>query len=478
HSHVSFNGKLADLLTKAGHEVVLLLADIDPLVATNGSRHATVMRVSMDLDRTRASSTMWTNPGPFEDSRILTRNITLKLWKVGKIMIDACEALANNDELLRTLRQYKFDIGMLEQYDSCAFGLLQALNIETRVWLSATAVWRMQPFALGVEYPSSFVPELFAPFSDEMSFFDRLINFGVGQVTQLIYLYHSQATETEIFRRVKGRNFPDLLALSAGSQLSLINSMSVLDFPAPQSSNMLYSGGFTIDKNRRYLTEEWKSIADNSKKGLVLMSFGAIAKTIDMPDEMQSIIFRVFARFPDYTFVVKFENISTTERVASNVYLTSWIPQVELMHHHKYRALIAQAGWSSILEALHNGSPMVLMPLFADHFKNAKVVEKRKVGIIIDKLRFTMEKFSDALRAVLEDPAYTINAKRYSKMLHDTPMPVEQLLVHQVGYAERHNRDIGRHALVGLRLRFDQYRLADLFAMLLFSGLALGFLLS
>lgn len=70
---------------------VLLLADIDPMVATNGSRHATVMRVSMDWERTRVSSTMWTNPGPFEDSRILTRNITMKLWKVGKIMIDACE---------------------------------------------------------------------------------------------------------------------------------------------------------------------------------------------------------------------------------------------------------------------------------------------------------------------------------------------------------------------------------------------------
>lgn len=88
-----------------------------------------------------------------------------------------------------------------------------------------------------------------------MSFLDRLINFGVAQVTQLFYLYHSQATETEIFRRHKGRNFPDLLELSANSQLSLINSMSVLDFPAPQSSNMLYSGGFTVDKNRRPLSE-------------------------------------------------------------------------------------------------------------------------------------------------------------------------------------------------------------------------------
>uniref|UniRef100_A0A914USK0 UDP-glucuronosyltransferase n=1 Tax=Plectus sambesii TaxID=2011161 RepID=A0A914USK0_9BILA len=292
---------------------------------------------------------------------------------------------------------------MLEQYDSCAFGLLQSLEIATKVWLSATAVWRMQPFALGLESPLSFVPELLAPFNDEMSFIDRLINFGVAQVTQWIYLYHSQATETEIFRRVNGRNFPNLLDLSASSHLSLINSMSVLDFPAPQSSNMLYSGGFTVEKSRRRLSNEWLTIADNSRKGVILMSFGAITKTTDMPEEMQTTVFRVFSKFPDYTFVVKYENVSTTEKVASNIYLTNWLPQVELMNHHKYRALITQAGWSSILEALHNGSPMVLMPLFADHFKNAKVVEKRKVGIIIDKMQFTMEKFSDALSKILTD---------------------------------------------------------------------------
>uniref|UniRef100_A0A914V408 glucuronosyltransferase n=1 Tax=Plectus sambesii TaxID=2011161 RepID=A0A914V408_9BILA len=224
------------------------------MVATNGSRYANVMRVSVNMERTRVTNTFWMNPGPFEDSSILTKNITLKMWRMGNIMIEACEAIAENKELLHTLQKFKFQIGMLEQYDSCAFGLLQSLGIATKVWLSATAVWRMQPFALGLESPLSFVPELLAPFNDEMSFIDRLINFGVAQVTQLIYLYHSQATETEIFRRVKGRNFPNLLDLSASSHLSLINSMSVLDFPTPQSSNILYSGGFTVEKSRRRLS--------------------------------------------------------------------------------------------------------------------------------------------------------------------------------------------------------------------------------
>jgi hypothetical protein len=88
-----------------------------------------------------------------------------------------------------------------------------------------------------------------------MPFLERLVNFGIAHVTELLYIYKTQAAETEIFRRHNGRNFPDLLDLSAHSQLSLINSMSVLDFPAPQSSNMLYSGGFTVDKTRRHLSE-------------------------------------------------------------------------------------------------------------------------------------------------------------------------------------------------------------------------------
>lgn len=67
------------------------MADIDPLVATNGSRYATVMRVSVNMERTRVMKTFWTNPGPFEDSSILTRNITMKMWRMGNIMIEACE---------------------------------------------------------------------------------------------------------------------------------------------------------------------------------------------------------------------------------------------------------------------------------------------------------------------------------------------------------------------------------------------------
>jgi UDP:flavonoid glycosyltransferase YjiC (YdhE family) len=60
-------------------------------------------------------------------------------------------------------------------------------------------------------------------------------------------------------------------------------------------------------------------------------------------------------------------------------------------------------GWSGIIESLHYETPMLIMPLFADHYKNAKVIEKRNVGIIIDKLQMDRQTLTTAMNRLLAD---------------------------------------------------------------------------
>ena len=46
---------------------------------------------------------------------------------------------------------------------------------------------------------------------------------------------------------------------------------------------------------------------DKSKNGVVFMSFGSIIKASSMPKENKDIILKVFARFPQYDFIWKWE---------------------------------------------------------------------------------------------------------------------------------------------------------------------------
>lgn len=56
------------------------------------------------------------------------------------------------------LRKQSFDIGLVEQYDFCGFGLFQALNITKIFWLSAIGVYSGQAAVFGVDYPLSYMP--------------------------------------------------------------------------------------------------------------------------------------------------------------------------------------------------------------------------------------------------------------------------------------------------------------------------------
>jgi UDP:flavonoid glycosyltransferase YjiC (YdhE family) len=43
------------------------------------------------------------------------------------------------------------------------------------------------------------------------------------------------------------------------------------------------------------------------------------------------------------------------------------------------------------------------MPLFGDQFANAKLVERRQIGVILDKTNLTENAVTDALSAILFD---------------------------------------------------------------------------
>ena len=70
---------------------------------------------------------------------------------------------------------------------------------------------------------------------------------------------------------------------------------------------------------------------DKSKNGVVFMSFGSIIKASSMPKENKDIILQVFARFPQYNFIWKWEEELPNK--PKNVLGMNYYLQHQLLHN-------------------------------------------------------------------------------------------------------------------------------------------------
>ena len=70
----------------------------------------------------------------------------------------------------------------------------------------------------------------------------------------------------------------------------------------------------------------------NAKKGVILVSFGTVAKATDMPDETKKVLLETFSNFPDVTFLWKYEDDShEVAKGYPNVITSKWLPQNDLL---------------------------------------------------------------------------------------------------------------------------------------------------
>ncbi|KAK2526174.1 hypothetical protein Q9233_008807 [Columba guinea] len=149
-----------------------------------------------------------------------------------------------------------------------------------------------------------------------------------------------------------------------------------------------------------------------------------------------------------------------------NVKLVKWLPQNDLLAHPKARAFITHGGSHGIYEGVCNAVPMVLMPLFGDQMDNAKRIESRGAGLMLNILEMTSQNISTALKAVINDKKYKENIKRLSELHLDRPIHPLDLAVHWVEFVMRHQ---GAPHLrpAAYDLNWIQYHSLDVIAFLL-----------
>ncbi|CAN1748767.1 UDP-glycosyltransferase 91A1 [Linum perenne] len=152
--------------------------------------------------------------------------------------------------------------------------------------------------------------------------------------------------------------------------------------------------------------ERW--LDEQERGSVVYVAFGSEAKPSS--DELTEIAaglelsgqpFFWVLRSPDAELPEGFE-----ERMKGNgVVWRGWAPQVKILGHDSVGGLLTHSGWSSVVEALQFGRPLVLLTFYADQGLNATLLREKGVGYLVHRDeedgRFRRESVAESIRAVL-----------------------------------------------------------------------------
>nr|ALD84260.1 UDP-glucosyltransferase [Centella asiatica]WJY55136.1 UDP-glucosyltransferase [Centella asiatica] len=140
--------------------------------------------------------------------------------------------------------------------------------------------------------------------------------------------------------------------------------------------------------------------------------------------ELSGVNFIWALKFPEAEKITKVEEAlpqGFLERVGEKgLVLGGWVPQAKILNHSSIGGFVSHCGWSSVIESLSFGVPIIAMPLQNDQPLNARLVVEVGVGLEVekdDKLEFGREEVARVVKeVVVEEKSRETFGKRVKEL--------------------------------------------------------------
>lgn len=461
-SHLISNGRIADALVDAGHDVVMFIPEYEPLTDFTGTKKAKVITMK------NFSNKFEEFDGFGEYMLSISRTSFWERHEMENSLSDMCDDLMKKRKELEVLREYHFDVAFSEQLDLCGVGVIRYLGIQNHLWISTTPIMDNVAYNLGIPSPTSYVPTIEEnDNSDRMDFWQRAFNLYMSTGTLVLHWLATDRT-TEVFRKYVP-NFPNVREIAANSSLCFVNSDEVLDLQRPTISKTIFIGGLGVPTINKPLDEKFSKIMAKGKEGVVIISLGSIVPFGSLPSPAKQEVLGVIREMKDYHFLIKIakddENTKILTKEIPNIDLVDWLPQVDLLSHPRLKLFVMHGGINGLVEAALKAVPVVVIPVFADQQRNGKMAERRGIGTVINKLEIGRDTFKEAVSKMLKNSSYKENAIRIAKLMKEKPFSPEERLVRWTKFAIDHGV-LEEFHVEGSRLNTIVYYNLDVFAVL------------
>ncbi|KAL1360740.1 hypothetical protein AAHE18_04G199600 [Arachis hypogaea] len=210
----------------------------------------------------------------------------------------------------------------------------------------------------------------------------------------------------------------------------------------------LYLFSSEVSKN----DEDWNTILkwldEQEERSVIYVAFGSEVALND--EEFTEITMGLeLSGFP-FFWVLKKQNsspdVSSSMETKRGIVWTNWVPQLKILAHKSVGGFLSHSGWSSVIESLQFGCPLIMLPFQNEQGLVARLMEEKMVGIKVPRNehdgKFTRDSLAKALRSViLEDnkgKIYRNHAEKMSKIFGDKELH-QKYIDEFVDYMEIHS---------------------------------------
>ncbi|GMT15663.1 hypothetical protein PFISCL1PPCAC_6960, partial [Pristionchus fissidentatus] len=438
HSHSNFLGNIADILVDSGHEVTSFIPIIDPEVKVGTSKtkkvfvkqSPAVKEILLKMNERKADFFKLDNFNPV---------LTFMMNKAfASQFIEQCKVVLEETEILKQLQNEKFDVMIVENFDMCGVAYAHLVKPKSLITSSASSPFSYMFEEFGLPLSLSYNPSSYLSTLNVHSMWDRAKNIYAEWLMHALF-YPGRWMIEDLYREKFGADFPSLQEISSHSAYTLSNSEPLIDFATPTLNRVVAIGGIGA-KAPKPLDEYWNEVLSRRSK-TILLSFGSVAKSVYLPEDVKMSILSTVARFPDVTFIWKFEepeNAFAKAALASlpNLVLSAWMPQNDLLNDDRITAFITHGGMGSTQETALRGKPGIFVPIFGDQPRNAGMMQHNGFGKVIDKFDLSNPDIVEiAINDVLNNDSYRKNAKKVSAMLAKKPFTAREQLIKTIEFA-------------------------------------------
>ncbi|EGD73904.1 hypothetical protein PTSG_05600 [Salpingoeca rosetta] len=349
-SHHMVFSKVGQELKSRGHEIVFINTNLDGKHGNLDGFEVYTVESGMSTEETHAL---------LQDMALLD---PLSGWfKIFDVISRMCTAKANDAELLKLLKGC--DAVVVDPNYMCSQIMAEAAGVPVNVHLSPTNFF--DPFIsiqYGVPIPLATVPHMGTKYSPEMTFPQRLHNAVIFAIDYYIRWFIIEP---------KANEFRAQLGLSGSFFKTFHNVTDVIyqtdfafEFPRLITPSVRMVGPILPEPAVPVQDANIRDILDNAEHGVVLVSFGTIAR---LEDDQAEMLANAFGKLKQKV-IWKFNG--NRPKVADNTLLVDWVEQNNVLGHPNVRAFVAHGGANGILEAAYHGVPLIGFPLFADQVRS------------------------------------------------------------------------------------------------------------
>jgi glucuronosyltransferase len=319
--------------------------------------------------------------------------------------------------------------------------------------------------------PTSYVPNTFLRYTDKMTFFERLHNTVMWKLDELhLYTVHYPRQ-----RKLYEKYFPNAESFEKQRKniaLLLNNNFFSSHTVRPGMTNVIDIGGIHVEPAKP-LPENIQEFLDSATDGVILFSMGSIIQAVKWPEEKREAFVKAFGKLKQKV-LWKYEN-ETLPNKPSNVMISPWIPQRDILAHPNVKLFITHGGLLGTTEALVEGVPVLGIPIFGDQKMNMNVASSKGYAMTLDYSEISENSVTQALDKVLSRQEISLKAKEASRMYTDRPMTPQKSTVYWVEYVVKF-KGASHLRPAGLDLNYFELHSVDVYVFIM--TIAIGTLIS